>query len=339
MCLPFQSLADRGERDPFDELHGIKPEITVGAGGKDFDDVRMVDAAQSLNFSVEASLGLRSHSGQHFERDLPPQRRLPRPVNDTHSALAQLGEQLKLTDGPLPGTRAWLLRNSRRILRRLVGPLPHLRLVDRHFEHAGQEFPLLASQIGALGVQSGRVAEIIGFFFSRPAAQKQDLLFFRLVHQERMERSQPVNRRSRSRQFENQTFAIGQAGRRRTGKFQRLESPGLFSYQLKTLDEPVPGGLTHVGDIEQSATRQKIDSPQHLGQAGKQGAGHFLIEFVGQLTGGRVREHLVAIGDEMVEQILQANGRLASLFAFAERFQQRGIETCRSRQIVARPAQ
>ncbi len=132
-----------------------------------------------------------------------------------------------------------------------------------------------------------------------------------------MERSQPFNRRSRSRDFENQTFAIGQAGRRGTGKFQGLESAGLFSYQFKTLDEPVPRGLADVGDIEQSATGQKIDSPQDLGQAGKQGTGHFLVEFVGQLTGGRVCKHLIAIGDEMVEQILQTDGGLASLFAFA----------------------
>ena len=154
-----------------------------------------------------------------------------------------------------------------------------------------------------------------------------------------MERSQPVNRRSRPRQLENQTFAIRQAGCCRAGKFQRLESPGLFTDQFKTLDEPVPGGLAHIGDVEQSATGQKIDPRQDLGQAGKQRAGHFLVEIVGQLTRGRVREDLVAIGDEMVEQILQANGRLASLFALAERFQKCGIETGGSRQIVARPAQ
>lgn len=187
-------------------------------------------------------------------------------------------------------------------------------------------------------MQAGGVAEVIGLFFSRTAAQKQDLLFIGLVHQQRMERSQPVNRRSRSRQFENQTFAIGQAGRRRSGKFQGLESPGLFSDQLKTLDEPVPRGLPDVGDIEQPATGQKIDSSQDLGQAGKQGAGHFLVEFVRQLTGGRVCEHLVAIGDEMVEQILQANGGVASLFAFAKRFQNRGIKSRGPGEIVASPA-
>src|SRR5580704_1452581 len=104
----------------------------------------MIDAAQRLDLPVEAGLCFAAHSGEHLEGDLPPQGRLPGPVNDTHSSLTEFAEELKLADRPLPRLGAGFSRVGWRVVRLTVGPFANLGVAHLHFQHAGQEFALLA---------------------------------------------------------------------------------------------------------------------------------------------------------------------------------------------------
>ncbi len=298
----------------------------------------MIDSTQRLNFAIEAGLRLRAHPCQDFECNLPAQRRLPGAIDDAHAALTELREELELAYGALAPFIRRLGRLDRRI-RGMRDRFARLRPVGRDFQHAGQHFAWFAARIGLFGMQTRRIAQVIGLPLAGPAANEEHLLGVRLVHHQRMECSHAFDGRSRAGDLESQALSIRQTGGRRAGKLQRVEAAGLLPQHLEAFDVPVSGDLPHVGDVEQPPAGQKIDPAEQLAQPRQQRAGHFLVDVVGQLTGCGVGDDFVAVRHQVIEQILQPHGGLAALLFLAQRFHEGRVEAGHARQVVACSAQ
>ncbi len=96
------------ERAALDELHGeVEPSLR-GARVVDGGDVRVAELREGLALAREAArerVGIRTRRLERLERDLPPQRLVPRAVDDAHAAASQLAEE-DVAAEPLPRVRA-----------------------------------------------------------------------------------------------------------------------------------------------------------------------------------------------------------------------------------------
>ena len=168
---------------------------------------------------------------------------------------------------------------------------------------------------------SGHKAEVVGPLFTWPPAEEEDLLLLGLVRDERMQQPHAGQLlsgagvlRGGGRLRDRDACHRRACGPLRCGGFPRDRGDGRFrpsNSNRSTIQRPASGRTDATYNSRRPA---RIEPSQELAQARKQRPGHPLVKLVGQLAWGGMTDHLIAIGHEVVEQVLQTHRRRAPFF-------------------------
>src|SRR5262249_10348933 len=136
---------------------------------------------QSADFASKASLCLGiARMEQPLESYLPPERRLPGPVDHSHAAAAQLAEQLKFSQLARRLARTGSLGVRLRGLRP-YRPVLNLRIIHGHSQDPDKQGTALALQVGTIGHPAGAVTHVLCPLPAAPGVEEQYFTTFEVI--------------------------------------------------------------------------------------------------------------------------------------------------------------